>query len=74
MFSVMEKSGFLVHPKNYDEFANRIIQVIQNDNLNYSIGKAAREKVEVDFNINTLVKKNIEFYNSVLKEKSQNDI
>ncbi len=69
-----EKSGFLVHPKNHDEFANRIIQVIQNENLNLSIGIAAREKVAADFNINTLVKKNIEFYNSVIKKKSENDI
>lgn len=69
-----EKSGFLVHPKNHDEFANRIIQVIQNENLYLSIGKAAREKVEADFNINTLVKRNIEFYNSIIKKKKQNDI
>ncbi|WP_309640357.1 glycosyltransferase family 4 protein [Flavobacterium sp.] len=63
------KSGFLVHPKEHDLFANRILQVIRNESLNATMGKAAREKVAADFDINQLVIKNIDFYLSVIQEK-----
>ncbi len=62
-------NGFLVDPKDHDAFADAIVNIIQNEKLNQTIGKAAREKVETDFDINKLVKKNIEFYFTVLKEK-----
>ncbi len=62
-------SGFLVDPKDHDAFAEKIVMIIQNDKLNQAIGLAAREKVAADFDIDILVKRNIEFYCSVLKEK-----
>ena len=62
-------SGFLVDPKDHDAFAEKIVMIIQNDTLNQSIGLAAREKVAADFDIDILVKRNIEFYCSVLKGK-----
>lgn len=62
-------SGFLVNPKDHDAFADRIITIIQNEELNQSMGLAARARVEAVFDIDKLVKKNIEFYRAVLKEK-----
>ena len=61
-------SGFLVDPKAHDAFADKIIKIIQNDKLNESLRDSAREKVEAAFDIDKLVKKNIEFYCSVIKE------
>lgn len=63
-------SGFLVNPKDHDAFANRIVEIIQNEKLNQSMGNFARARVEAEFDIDQLVKKNIEFYCAVLREKS----
>jgi glycosyltransferase involved in cell wall biosynthesis len=62
-------SGYLVPPKNHELFAERIIQVLQNETLCFKIGRAAREKVEKDFDIKKIVKKNINFYQKIKDKK-----
>ncbi|MBS7786400.1 glycosyltransferase family 4 protein [Flavobacterium sp. CYK-55] len=63
--------GFLVHPKNHDEFANRIIQLIQNPELVSQLGKAAQERVHTAFDIQKTVHTNIDFYTSVIQQYSK---
>lgn len=61
-------SGYLVHPQNHNLFAERIIQIIKDDNLYNFIGKNARERVEKKFDIKRTVMQNIDFYNNLIKK------
>lgn len=61
------ESGFLVHPENHDLYADRIIKLLENDSLCLKIGEKARIRVEAKFDINKLVKENIEFYQKIIK-------
>lgn len=64
------ESGYLVHPTNHNEFANRIIEVLADSNLALEIGKKARLNVEEKFDINKLVKENIDFYLKIINSKA----
>ncbi|TDP00858.1 glycosyltransferase family 4 protein [Flavobacterium sp. 245] len=57
-----EKNGFLVDPKDHDLYARRLIEFLENQQLCLETGKAARKKVQECFDIEILVKRNIEFY------------
>ncbi|WPO79485.1 glycosyltransferase family 4 protein [Flavobacterium sp. KACC 22761] len=59
------KSGFLVNPQKHSLYAERIIEFLEDDNLCLKAGKEARKKVEDFFDIEILVKKNIEFYKTI---------
>lgn len=60
--------GFLANPKDHDTFAHKIVQLIQEPNLVLQLGKAAQKRVETVFDIEKLVQRNIQFYQSVIKE------
>ncbi len=59
--------GFLVHPTQIDEYATKILELFNNEDLCIRIGKAARKKVEGLFDIDKNAEINIEYYNSILK-------
>lgn len=63
-----QESGFLVHPENHDLYADRIIELLKNELLCLKIGKQARTRVEENFDINRIVKKNIEFYQKTINQ------
>ncbi|MBA0884739.1 glycosyltransferase family 4 protein [Flavobacterium undicola] len=63
------ESGFLVHPANHDLYAERILQLLQNNALCQRIGEQARTRVEEKFDSSNLVKKNIEFYQKLILAK-----
>jgi glycosyltransferase involved in cell wall biosynthesis len=60
--------GFLVHPKQHKEYANRINVLINNSNLLLTFGAAAREKVASKFDIRVISKTNMEFYDSIINK------
>ena len=60
-------NGYLVHPTNHVEFANRILELIDDTELRVSFGKSAKKKVEKNFSIEVIAKKNIDFYTTLLK-------
>jgi glycosyltransferase involved in cell wall biosynthesis len=62
------ESGYLVHPKDHDEFADKIVDLLQNENLCRAIGSAARIRVETVFDIEITAKQNIDFYESVISK------
>nr|WP_155075867.1 glycosyltransferase family 4 protein [Flavobacterium sp. MC2016-06]MBU3858678.1 glycosyltransferase family 4 protein [Flavobacterium sp. MC2016-06] len=64
-----QESGFLVQPENHDLYADKIIQLLQNDSLCSNIGEQARIRVEAKFDINKLVEENIEFYKKIISQK-----
>lgn len=63
-------SGYLVHPHNHQLYAQRISELLENDDLYEAIGRAARTEVERNFDIEKIVQLNIEFYANVIRDFS----
>lgn len=61
-----EKSGFLVDPKNSDLFSLRILSLLEDKELVENIGFEARKRVETIFDIDKIVRQNMDFYKSQL--------
>ena len=61
--------GFLVHPKNHNLFADRILELLDNPKLRNDFGKQARKKVIEKFSIDVVAKQSIAFYSNNLKGK-----
>ena len=61
-------NGFLVHPTDIDTYANRIIELFNDEGLCKGIGKAARKKVEQLFDIEKNADINIEYYKSIIEK------
>jgi glycosyltransferase involved in cell wall biosynthesis len=59
--------GFLVHPKNHLQFADKITQLLNNKLLQKEIGINARNKIEHQFSIEIVAKQSLEFYKKHLK-------
>jgi len=56
------ESGFLVHPANHQEYADKIVALLNDKSLAVQVGKNARKRVEDVFDINKIVYQNIDFY------------
>jgi glycosyltransferase involved in cell wall biosynthesis len=55
-------SGYLVHPKNHQEYAFQILKLIENPNLRNQFGTAARDIAEKKFSIEVVAEESIAFY------------
>ena len=64
-----EESGFLVHPTNHKLFADRILQLLESEDLTKKIGQKANERVVAKFDIDKKVLENISFYKKILDAK-----
>lgn len=62
------ESGFLVHPKNHDEYAAKIVALLKDKKLCKTIGLAAKKRVEEVFDIEDKVHENISFYREISKK------
>lgn len=62
------KEGFLVHPKNHQEFAERILQLLQNKELASLFGAHAKEKVHTFFSSELVAQKSVDYYQKVLQK------
>jgi glycosyltransferase involved in cell wall biosynthesis len=60
------ESGFLVHPDNHSEYANRINAILADNQLTKQLGKNARKRVELLFDIQKIAIENIRFYKSLI--------
>jgi glycosyltransferase involved in cell wall biosynthesis len=61
-------NGFLVHPKNHEEYANKIMNLLDNFDMQIQFGIEARKKIKTQFSIEVVAKKSVEFYtNSIQK-------
>lgn len=65
---VDRESGFLVHPTNHQEYASKIVKLLNNESLCKSIGMSARKRVEDIFDIEDKVNENIAFYSEIIKK------
>ena len=63
------KSGYLVHPKDHNLFANKINDLLDGHQLRLNMSSAARQRVATVFDIQQIAQQNIEFYESVISKK-----
>lgn len=65
------ESGFLVDPENHYFFADRILQLLQDEQLSKQMGVNARARIEEKFTISKVAKENIEFYKKIISQKNK---
>ena len=58
--------GFLVHPGQHSEYADKIIQLLQNKGLQKELGIAARKKIERKFSMSVVAQQSLLFYKSLI--------
>jgi len=61
------ENGFLIKPKDYDAFAERIIQLIKEPDYAAEIGKKAKENVREKFLITRLLSDYLDMLNSLIR-------
>lgn len=62
------KNGFLVHPTEHQLYANKIVQLLEDDQLRQEFGLQARAKVLQKFSIAVVAKQSIDFYQKIVKQ------
>jgi glycosyltransferase involved in cell wall biosynthesis len=60
-------NGFLVHPKEHNLYAERIMQLIENKELRSSFGIEARKKAVQRFSIEVVAAQSVDFYKKIVK-------
>ena len=61
------KNGFMVTPGDIDGFSTAILNIIQNDDLNYEMGKNSLEKADEKYSLEAHIQKIKELYDTVLR-------
>ena len=61
------KNGFLVNPKNHKDYADRILELLDNTELQKEFGIRARKRVEEKFSIAVVAQQSLAFYKSLIK-------
>lgn len=61
-------SGFVAHPSNHKEYANKILQLLEDSALRESIEKNAKKRISTHFEINLIANQNLDFYKKVSKK------
>jgi len=60
-------TGFAVDPKAHQEYAGKVLQLLNDPILAKKMGKAAREQVVAKFSSEVVVRRNIGFYEKVVR-------
>ena len=61
--------GFLVHPTQHQQYAERILELLENPKLQEEFGESARKKVMEKFSISVVAKQSLSFYKKVTQSK-----
>lgn len=61
--------GFICKPKDFEEIGNRVVELLQNEELRKQMGKNAREKVINNFTIDKFIKGYEYAYDRIIAEK-----
>ena len=61
-------NGFLVHPSHHEEYANKIIQLLEDTKLQKKFGVEARKKVTESFSITVVAQQSVAFYKSTINK------
>jgi glycosyltransferase involved in cell wall biosynthesis len=60
-------NGFLVHPQDHENYAKKIIQLLENEALRHQFGIEARKKIIQKFSIEVVAKQSADFYKKILQ-------
>jgi len=63
---VNNESGYLVFPNEHTLFANKINDLLVNQNKINAFGKSAKERVLINFNSDKLINENLQFYKNLI--------
>lgn len=58
--------GFLVYPKDHKKYAQRIIELLEDPEMQREFGMAARKKVELKFSTQIVAQQSLSFYKSLI--------
>jgi glycosyltransferase involved in cell wall biosynthesis len=58
--------GFLVHPKDHKQYAERILELLEHPKMQREFGTAARKKVVAKFSMETVAQQSLSFYKSLI--------
>ncbi|MBZ9729728.1 glycosyltransferase family 4 protein [Salegentibacter sp. JZCK2] len=61
------ETGYTVDPKDHATYANKVLKLLENNELAEKMGKAARKRVVERFSTEVVVEENIGFYESVVR-------
>ena len=61
-------SGFLAHPSHQDEYADKILQLLENASLRENMEKEAKKRIESFFEINIIANQNLTFYQKIIEQ------
>jgi glycosyltransferase involved in cell wall biosynthesis len=61
--------GFLVHPRDHQKYAQRILEVLENQKMQQEFGTAAREKVLLTFSTKIVAQQSILFYQKWMESR-----
>ena len=59
-------TGYSLHPKNHLDYANKIIELLQNKELRNKIGANARMHINNNFALKIIIYKNEQFYQKII--------
>ena len=60
------ETGFTVNPKEHKDYANRVVELLQNDVMCERLGKNGRQRIISNFSTELITKQNITFYKSLI--------
>lgn len=60
-------SGFVVHPSNHQEYANKIGQLLEDFTLRENIEQNAKKRIATHFDINKIAIQNLNYYKKVIQ-------
>ncbi|MHB1105139.1 MAG: glycosyltransferase family 4 protein [Lutibacter sp.] len=63
------EEGFLVNPKDHEIYANKIVTLLENPELQKQFGLAAKKKVAKKFSMEVVAKQSLVFYENLIKLK-----
>jgi glycosyltransferase involved in cell wall biosynthesis len=61
--------GFLVNPKDHSTYANKIVALLEDPELQKQFGSAARKKVEQKFSMEVVAQQSLAFYEKMISKK-----
>jgi glycosyltransferase involved in cell wall biosynthesis len=59
-------TGYTEHPTNHKAYANKIVTLLTNKNVNCTFGKQAKAHIETNFSHDKICVQNLHFYKSLL--------
>lgn len=62
-------SGFLAHPSNHQEYADRILQLLADSPLRENMERNAKVRISTHFDINLIANQNLNFYQKIIQNE-----